>query len=238
VSGTNLRLQSAQSIADIPLPARELKFLVLVCLFITCMSFINVVSAKLWTFAGLSISGGIMAYWLTFPITDVIGEVFGTRRAFLVVWLGFAANLLVVLLSQIAMRLPPAPGYLQQEALEAVLGAVPLIVLASLAAYLLAQLHDVWAYEFWRQRTGGKHLWLRNNMSTIVSQLIDSLVFNGIAFYLFAEQRMALGAFVSMTLGYWLFKVVVAVMDTPLVYLLVWWLGPSPGASAHKRGGE
>ncbi len=238
MSSNNLRLQSAQSIADIPLPARELKFLVLVCLFITCMSFINVVSAKLWTFAGLSISGGIMAYWLTFPITDVIGEVFGTRRAFLVVWLGFAANLLVVLLSQIAMRLPPAPGYLQQEALESVLGAVPLIVLASLAAYLLAQLHDVWAYEFWRQRTGGKHLWLRNNMSTIVSQLIDSLVFNGIAFYLFAEQRMPLGDFLWMTFGYWLFKVVVAILDTPLVYLLVWWLESSPETAADRSARE
>jgi uncharacterized integral membrane protein (TIGR00697 family) len=216
-------LAPTEQIADIPLPARELKFLILVCLFITCMSFINVVSAKLWTFAGLSISGGIMAYWLTFPITDVIGEVFGTRRAFLVVWLGFAANVLVVALSQIAMRLPAAPAYAQQEALETVLGAVPLIVLASLAAYLLAQLHDVWAYEFWRQKTNGKHLWLRNNMSTIVSQLIDSLVFNSIAFYLFAEERMSAGDFMSMTLGYWLFKVVVAILDTPLVYLLVWW---------------
>ena len=205
------------------LPPREFKFMLLFCLFITCMSFINVVSAKLWTVGGLSISGGIMAYWLTFPITDVVGEVFGRRRAFMVVWLGLLANVLVVILSQIAMRLPPAPGYRDQAALETVLSAVPLVVVASLCAYVLAQLHDVWAFDFWRTVTGGRHLWLRNNLSTMSSQLIDSLVFNSIAFYLFADERVAFPAFLSMTLGYWLFKLGIAAIDTPIVYLLVAW---------------
>ena len=210
-----------------PLPAIELKFLFLVVVFIACMSFINVVSAKLWSFAGLSISGGIIAYWLTFPITDAIGEVFGSRRAFMVVWLGFLANILVLFLSQVAMRLPPADIYTQQASLEAVLGAVPLIVVASLLAYLVAQLHDVWAFAFWRKLTNGKALWLRNNMSTMSSQLLDSLIFNSIAFYLFADDRMSLASFVSMTLGYWVFKVSIAVLDTPVVYFLVTWLKKS-----------
>ncbi|MGA0838929.1 MAG: hypothetical protein ACO3P1_03435, partial [Pseudomonadales bacterium] len=64
------------SLEDSRLEPRELKFLLLLCIFITCMGFINVVSAKLWTVAGLTLSGGIMAYWLTFAVTDVIGEVF------------------------------------------------------------------------------------------------------------------------------------------------------------------
>lgn len=197
--------------------------MLLLCVFITCMSFINVVSAKLWTVAGLSISGGIMAYWLTFPITDVVGEIFGRRRAFMVVWLGLIANILVVILSQIAMRLPAAPGYRDQAALEVVLNAVPLVVVASLCAYVLAQMHDVWAFDFWKKITGGRHLWLRNNLSTMSSQLIDSLVFNSIAFYLFADDRMAFPAFLSMTLGYWSFKLGIAAVDTPIVYLLVAW---------------
>ncbi len=190
------------------------------------MSFINVVSAKLWTVGGLTISGGIMAYWLTFPVTDVVGEVFGRRRAQLVVWLGFAANLLILGMSQLAVALPPSPIYQDQGAFSTVLGAVPLIVVASLAAYLVAQTHDVWAFEFWRRRTGGRHLWLRNNLSTVGSQLLDSLVFNGIAFWLFAEQRMAPSEFLAMTLGYWAFKVGIAICDTPVVYALVYWLEP------------
>lgn len=69
------------------LPPVEVKFLVLVCLFVACMSFINVVSAKLWSFAGLTISSGIIAHWFTFAVTDVVGEMFGRKRAPLTVWL-------------------------------------------------------------------------------------------------------------------------------------------------------
>ena len=75
---------------------RELMFTILLTIFIACMAFINIVSAKLWTFMGLTISGGIMAYWLTFPITDVVGEIYGRARAQLIVWLGFVAYLLVL----------------------------------------------------------------------------------------------------------------------------------------------
>lgn len=220
----NEQAMAEDSLQATALPVRELKFLLLFCIFVTSMSFIQVVSAKLWTVAGLTLSGGIMAYWLTFPITDAVGEVFGRKRAFMLVWMGFIASVLVVFFSQIALRLPAAPSYNDQAALELILDAVPLIVLASMLAYILAQLHDVWAFDFWKNITKGKHLWLRNNLSTLSSQLIDSMVFNGVAFYLFAADRMSLGAFFSMTIGYWLFKVGVAIVDTPLVYGLVAWL--------------
>lgn len=130
----NTELMSDQ----LSLPLKELKFMLLFCVFITCMSFIQVVSAKLWNFAGLTISGGIMAYWLTFLITDAVGEVFGRKRAFMLVWMGLIASLLVVGLSQISMRLPPSPAYQDQAALESVLGAVPVIVLASMLAYIIS----------------------------------------------------------------------------------------------------
>jgi len=207
---------------------QEKKFAILLAVFIACISILNLISAKLWVFAlgglELTISAGIIAYWFTFPVTDVVAEVFGRARAQLVVWLGFLANLLILLLAQIAIVLPPAEAlYPHQQAFATVMGAVPIIVLASLTAYLAAQSHDVWAFHFWRKVTKGKHLWLRNNLSTMSSQLVDSLVFNGIAFWLFADERMGLGAFISMTIGYWLFKVLIAVIDTPVVYLLIYW---------------
>lgn len=203
---------------------KELIFVVLLSVFIACMAFINIVSAKLWSFMGLTISGGIMAYWLTFPITDVVGEVYGKARAQLIVWLGFGANVLVLSMSQLAIALPPAAAYAHQQELETVLGAVPVIVAASLIAYLCAQSHDVWAFAFWKRITRGRHLWLRNNLSTVSSQFIDSIVFNGIAFWAFAPVRMPVAELLAMTLGYWVFKVGIAILDTPVVYGLVHWL--------------
>lgn len=206
---------------------RELKFTILFTGFIACISVLNVISAKLWTFnAGpyeLILSGGIIAYWFTFPVTDVVAEVFGHRRAQLVVWMGFLANVMVVLLTQLAIHLPPSGIYPHQEAFQTILGAVPVIVIASLSAYLIAQTHDVWAFNFWKRVTRGRHLWLRNNLSTMSSQLLDSLVFNGIAFGLFGEAELGWKTFLTMTFGYWLFKVGIAVIDTPVVYALIYW---------------
>lgn len=206
----------------------DLRVLGLLTVFITCMSFINVVSAKLSSVMGLSVSAGIVAYWFTFPVTDVVGELYGRRLALSFVAFGLVANVLIVFLSQVAVALPPSPFYEDQAALETVLDAVPLIVFASLAAYLLAQVNDVLVFDRVRRLTGGRHLWLRNNLSTMSSQFIDSLTFNGIAFFAFAAERMPVGEFVAMTVGYWLFKVGIAVVDTPVVYLLVHWLRADP----------
>jgi len=200
-----------------------MKLMLLLTIFVTCMSFVNVVSAKLFDVGGLTVSAGIIAYWLTFPVTDVVGEVFGRRTALQFVGLGLLANILIVLLTQAAVALPPSPFYSNQAELAVVLGSVPLIVLASLTAYLLAQISDVLVFDWVKRLTSGRMLWLRNNASTMSSQLIDSLVFNGIAFYLFAEEKMPLEDFITMTVGYWLFKVGIAIIDTPIVYLLVSW---------------
>lgn len=208
-------------------PEPDIKLLVLLTVFVACMSFVNVVSAKLFDIGGLTISAGIIAYWLTFPVTDVVGEVYGRRTALRFVGLGFLANILIVILTQTAVALPPSAFYEHQSELATVLNAVPLIVFASLTAYVLAQINDVLVFDWVKRLTGGRMLWLRNNLSTMSSQLIDSLVFNGIAFYLFADDRMPMSAFIAMTAGYWLFKVGIAIIDTPVVYLLVAWFRAS-----------
>jgi hypothetical protein len=221
---------------------RESKFILLFTVFISCIAVLNVISAKLWIFSAgpfeWVISGGIIAYWFTFPVTDVVAEVFGHRRAQLVVWMGFVANVVVLGLTQISIQLPPSEMYAHQEAFQTVLGAVPVIVFASLAAYLIAQTHDVWAFNFWKRVTKGRHLWLRNNLSTMSSQLLDSLVFNGIAFGLFGPQEIDLKTFVGMTVGYWFFKVCIALIDTPVVYALLYWFtgrwGTGHGAAARS----
>ncbi len=104
-----------------------------------------------------------------------------------------------------------------QEAYDTILGSVPRIVLASMVAYLVSQHHDVWAFHFWRNITKGKFLWLRNNASTMVSQGIDTVLFISIAFIGTVPTNVLL----SMLVGQYVMKLVIALLDTPLCYILV-----------------
>ena len=101
----------------------------------------------------------------------------------------------------------------QQSAYEALLGPNRRIVLASLLAYLCSQKHDVWAFHFWKALTGGRHKWLRNNLSTMTSQLIDTVIFVGIAFWGVVPN---LG---EMILAQYVLKLLIALVDTPLFYV-------------------
>jgi len=115
-----------------------------------------------------------------------------------------------------AIRLPPAGFWEGQEAFVTIFGSSLRIVLASFIAYILAQNHDVWAYDYLKKLTKGKHLWLRNNASTWVSQTIDTIVFVTIAFY---------GVFPiwNMIWGIVFLKVIIAAIDTPFLYLIRWY---------------
>ncbi len=215
---------------------REQKFWVLLTVFIAGVSILNVLSTKLAQFHlfGITVafSSGIVAYALTFPITDAVAEVFGKARATTVVWLGFFANALVVFMTFVVVQLPIAdvvdPAY--NDSFNAVLGAVPRILLASMVAYLTAQFHDLWAFHFWRNITGEKMFWLRNNLSTMGSQLIDTTVFTVIAFGGIIPWAQIPG----VVFGYWLLKVAVAIVDTPFVYLLVYWLKQEPAKAEDQ----
>jgi len=200
------------------------KYLFLMTVFCSVLAILNVISAKLCDLSiwPTVVGAGIICYWITFPISDVVAEVYGRANAQFLVWMGFTTNIIVLLLSTWAIHLTPHPSYPHQAAFETVLGSVPVIIFASLAAYLAAQTHDVWAYHFWKRMTGGRRMWLRNNLSTMSSQLIDSILFNGIAFYLFGSWTLA--TMISATFGYWILKLCIALADTPLVYALHYWV--------------
>jgi hypothetical protein len=131
--------------------------------------------------------------------------------------MGFFMSLFMVLALFIGKLLPPAFFWEHQDAYNTILGATPRIVFASMVAYLVSQNHDVWAFHWWKQKTAGRYLWLRNNVSTMVSQLIDSILFIGIAF----TGVYPVKAIVGMILGQYLIKVCIAVLDTPFCYMLV-----------------
>ncbi len=192
--------------------------LLLVSVFVAGVVVTNVIGTKIMTLFGLNFTAGMLAYCVTFPITDTIGEVWGKRHAQTAVWGGLIGNFVMVLLVYLAIVSEPAVFWGGQQQYSAVLGMVPRIVFASMLAYLVSQLHDVWAFHFWSKVTKGKHLWLRNNLSTATSQLIDSAIFVSVAFWGVLPSDAILTIFV----GQYLIKLLIAAIDTPAVYALVW----------------
>lgn len=192
----------------------------LLMLFAASIVIANAIAAKLFVVFGVVMTVGAIVYPLTFLLTDVLNEVYGKRVARLAVWGGFAASVLLVLLTQIAIRLEVAPFMPEMgKSFEMVFGGVWRIVAASMAAYLIAQHHDIWAFQFWKAKTRGKHLWLRNNASTMVSQCIDTAVFVLIAFAgIFPWPVIG-----EMIVAQSLLKICIAFLETPLAYGLVGW---------------
>jgi len=162
---------------------------------------------------------GVLTIPITFLITDVINEVYGPKVAKGVVTIGFTSMVLVLALTQIAVHLSPSAVFQGQEAYATIFGAVPRLTLASMCAYVVSQYHDVWAFHFWRRKTDGKHLWIRNNASTIVSQILDTGIFIVIAF----AGVVPFDALKAMILGQLVAKWLLAFVDTPFCYLLVRW---------------
>ncbi len=198
----------------------ERKFLYLASLFVTCLLVSNIIAGKLVDLWGVIVPAAVFVFPVTFLITDAINEVWGKKRAREIVLVGFAMNIVLIFFIQLGNVLPPAVFYEHQKAYEAVLGLVPRIVFASLSAYLVSQLHDVWAFNYWRRITAGKHLWLRNNLSTISSQLIDSIIFISLAF----GGGMANKELAMLVFYQFMVKLAMALVDTPFCYLLTGWL--------------
>ena len=189
----------------------------LAVIFTTLLLTANISAVKIIAIGSEGIDAGIIAYPLTFLISDVISEVYGRKTTTKIIWLGFIANLLMISVIYDAGILPSATFWNDQQSYDQILGAVPRIVIASMVAYLVSQNHDVLAFEMWKKVTGGKFLWFRNNASTVVSQGIDTTIFILIAFvgiYSFDD-------ILNMIWITYLIKIVVAIIDTPLVYILV-----------------
>ena len=176
-----------------------------------------------WDFFGLyrfEISVGILPYPITFLITDIISEVYGKKRANQVVTTGIFASffsLLIVYISDIV----PATSYspINDALFSKVFGATAIAVFASMMAYLLAQYIDIQIFHFWKRVTKGKHLWLRNNFSTFTSQFVDTFT---VLLLLCSFGKINWDLFGGLLLSGFLFKVLVAMLDTPFLYLAVY----------------
>ncbi len=173
----------------------------------------------------MSIPVGLIAYPFTFLATDMISELFGRKKAQMVVWIGFFLNLYMLLLMTAAHWLPNSYGV--SGGLELFDGVYEFLVantLSSMVAYLIAQSIDVRLFHFWKRITRGKYLWIRNNGSTMVSQLVDSTAILTILYLSgnLGENITTIGALTILIFNSYLFKFFFALFDTPLIYAGVW----------------
>jgi uncharacterized integral membrane protein (TIGR00697 family) len=195
-------------------------YAVFMAVFVTFVILTNTAGVKLFTLAGVTLPVSIIWYPLTFLITDIVSEIYGTKRARLLVIMGFGMSIVLLVFSLIGIALPVAEFYPLQQDYKNIFGPVWRLLFASMAAYLLAQMLDVQLFHFWKRLTRGKHLWLRNNGSTMVSQFVDSFTVNMI--FLYGNPVVftgTLGDLMKIILGVYVVKVLIAAADTPLCYL-------------------
>jgi len=159
---------------------------------------------------------GNIIYGTTFLTTDILSEVYGKSEARKAVFMGFFCMISMTVVMWICLKFVPDISDFAQSSLETIFEIMPRVALGSLAAYIVSQLHDVWAFAFWKKIfSGPQHLWIRNNLSTMVSQLIDTIIFCTIALLGLYE----IGVWLQILLTTYLFKLVVAAADTPFVYI-------------------
>jgi len=227
---------------------RERVFLVLAGIFLGSMTMLNILGVSRFIDFSFECFGiripmvlaiGVLPYPATFLCTDFISELYGRRRASFVVWVGLVLNLWVVFFVWIGGVLPPVPdwnastGLPPQDAYDFAFFRIRMLtmgaVVASMIAYLAAQLCDVFLFHFWKGLTQGRHLWLRNNGSTLVSQFVDTFAVITITHYyahglpIDVDQPIWPQLWLLIGSGY-VFKASVALLDTIPFYLGVRWL--------------
>ena len=225
-------------------PKGETVFAILMAGFVVVLVLTNIIGVKLFLAfpqtlpnglfgEAITLTTGLITYPVTFLLTDVVCEVYGRKRANLMVVTGFVVSLLTLILIQISLVLPGSPVWpsgnpnydsvaAMQQAFESVFTLPGILIFGSMSAYLVAQLMDVRLFHFWKGVTGGRHLWLRNNASTMASQLVDTIIVNSI--FLGFGLGLDWGVVAKIIAANYLFKLLIAAADTPFIYLGVWWV--------------
>jgi len=197
-------------------------YLTLAALFIASLVVTNLIANKFVTvdlgFKQFIISAGMIPYPFTFLITDILSEIYGKQKTTNVVITGFFASLFILLILWLGSIFPAIDqSPVSDEAYNMVFANSYRVVFSSMIAYLIAQFADLKLFHFWKRLTKGKHLWLRNNASTIVSQLLDTTLVIGVLFI----GKMTFPEMGQLIKDGWMYKILFALADTPLMYLAI-----------------
>ena len=213
---------------------------ILMSIFVVTLVLTNIIGTKIFLLFGetfpeglfgspLALTAGIITYPVTFLVTDVTSEIFGKAKASLMVYCGFFCSLLSLMIISIVLNLTPSDVWLtgtpytelndMEIAFKTVFSLPGILIFASMTAYLIAQLIDVHIFHFIKKITKSKYLWVRNNISTMISQLIDTIIVNSI--FLGYGMGLQFDIVIKIIIANYIIKIFFAAVDTPLVYLLV-----------------
>jgi uncharacterized integral membrane protein (TIGR00697 family) len=192
-------------------------FLSLFALFITCLLVSNIIAGKLIIVFGLVLPSAVVLFPITYILGDVFTEVYGFRKTRIVIWSGFAANVLMSALFLVAIVLPFPAFFKDQDAYAKVLGLTPRIVAASLLAYWAGEFANSITLSALKKVTRGRYLWTRTISSTIVGQGLDTVLFIGLSFVGSVPHAVLF----QMMVAQYAFKVTYETVLTPVTYLVV-----------------
>lgn len=200
-------------------------YLLLAVLFVTALIVCNLIANKFvhvdLGFHVFTLSAGVLPYPITFLLTDILSEIYGRKSANKVVFMGFFALAFTLFILWLGNAFPAIMGSpVSDELFETAFGNSKRVILASTTAYMFAQFIDVRLFHFWKKLTKGKHLWLRNNMSTVLSQFVDTSLVVLVLFY-GDKNWETIGTYIR---DGWVFKSMVALADTPFIYATTWFI--------------
>ena len=212
-------------------------YIILAGIFIASLITCNLIANKFVTvnlgFKVFIVSAGILPYPLTFLVTDLISEIYGQKKANLIVFSGFVASIFVLSFLLLGAQFNSIPNSIVDDfTYNAVFQNAWRLITASMVAYLFAQFIDVRVFHFWKKLTNGKHLWLRNNGSTIASQLIDTTLVISILFVGVWDTNQILSAIIDG----WIFKMLMALIDTPIIYAVIYFLKGKIDIAPYQEG--
>ena len=177
----------------------------------------NVLVCKSVDLFSLSATLGNVLFGTVFLATDILTENYGVKAAKKAVWMGVSMEVITIILTQIALLFTPNSLDFVQDSMQNIFGLFPRVALASCSMFILSNQLDIYLFEKIKEKTNGKYLFLRNNVATIISQCIENYLFYVIAFFGIYSMR----DLVSMTVVCCAIEIVVAVLDTPFLYLAV-----------------
>ncbi len=202
---------------------RRTKEDILTAIYIGALVMVNLLGSKIMTVAGIRMNVGIVCVPIMFLVTDIMSEVNGRGAARRLVYISMGVLLAMLAFIAFAIAAPPHPSWGNQEAYRSIFSQSLRMTFASVVAFGISQNIDISAFEFWKKCTKGRYLWIRNNLSTMLSQFIDSALFMYLAFWHIAPKFTTAFVF-SLVIPLWLIKVLLALLDTPLCYVGVRWL--------------
>ena len=214
-----------------PRKAVSPRLLLVAGLFVATLVTSNIIAVKLAALGPFTVPAAIVIFPLSYLFGDVLTEVWGYATARVVIWTGFAANIVAVCFVAIAVAVPSSPAYPNGAAYSAVLGMTPRIVIASLVAYLCGEFVNSFVLAKLKLFTNGRMLWSRTIGSTLIGQGVDTVIFISIAFagvLPFPVLRVVIR-------DQWIIKVLYEVVATPLTYAVVTWLKRREGVDAYDR---